>query len=118
MYYISKIYKYFNRIHYNIRSIRYKLKQIKNINCVIKLFYYIDSYKKTFTNTDYFLSVINLCYIIEPPSEQELQLISILYQKYVDKNNIEEYCITTLWLAIIYYIENIPKKIKRQNTWP
>ena len=46
MYYISKIYKYFNRIHYNIHRIRYKLKQIKNINCVIKLFYYIDSYKK------------------------------------------------------------------------
>lgn len=64
MYYISKTYKYFNRINYNINSIRYKLKQIKNINSVIKLFYYIDSYKKTFTNTDNFLSIINVCYII------------------------------------------------------
>ena len=118
MYYISKIYKYFNTIHYNIHRIRYKLKQIKNINCVIKLFYYIDSYKNSYTNTDNFLSIINLCYIIEPPSEQELQLISILYQKNINKNNIEEYCITTLWLATIYYIENVPKKIKRQNTWP
>ena len=58
MYYISKIYKYFNRIHYNINCIRYKLKQIKNINCVIKLFHYIDFYKKSFTNTDNFLSII------------------------------------------------------------
>ena len=74
--------------------------------------------KKSFTNTDNFLSIINLCYIIEPPSEQELQLISILYQKYINKNNIEEYCITTLWSATIYYIENVPKNIKRQNTWP
>jgi hypothetical protein len=76
------------------------------------------SKKNKYTNADNLLSIINLCYIIEPPTEKELQLISTLYQTYIDKNNIEEYCITTLWVSTIYYIENIPIKIKRQKTWP
>jgi hypothetical protein len=58
-----------------------------------------------------------MCYLIEPPSELELQKISLLYQIYCNKLNIEEYAITTLWCSIIHYIDNLPK-IRRQKTWP
>ena len=93
------------------------MKLIKNINSVITLIRDISKIYK-YPTTDNILLIINACYIIEPPSENELQLISILYQMYTNKNNIEEYCITTLWISTIYYIENTPKNIKRQRTWP
>ena len=96
-----------------------KLKESGMVIVIVTHFLFTEMSKKNkYTNADNLLSIINLCYIIEPPTEKELQLISTLYQTYIDKNNIEEYCITTLWVSTIYYIENIPIKIKRQKTWP
>ena len=63
------------------------------------------------------LNTIYACYLLEPPSEKELQKISELQQLYNNKLNVEEYSIMTLWCCTIYYIDNLPK-IRRQKTWP
>lgn len=97
---------------YKIKRLRYKLKLIKNINSVINIL-------KQFQNitTDLILNELYICYLYEPPTEIELQLITLLYQKYKDKHNIESYSITILWTCIFHYINNLPK-IKKQKTWP
>ena len=66
--------------------------------------------------TDYILNKIYILYLYEPPSDIEIQTISILQQKYQNKLNIEEYAITTILCSIIYYIDNLPK-INKQHSW-
>lgn len=120
-YYLNKInQKYENyKNHYNsyckllrLKKFRNKLRLIKNINCVINILKELNV-----TNSDNLLNTIYSCYLLEPPSEKELQKISEFQQLYNNKFNIEEYSIMTLWCCIIYYIDNLPK-IKRQKTWP
>jgi len=108
--YVNNFYRYYKLI--KIKRQRYKLKQIKNINDCIK-------FLKSFSNyycTDYILNKIYILYLYEPPSDIEIQTISILQQKYQNKLNIEEYAITTIWCSIIYYIDNLPK-INKQHSW-
>ena len=100
----------------NIKRIRLKLKNIKNINDVIFIFKYLSDNKIRITTDDLF-NLIYTCYLFEPPTDSELQIISMLQQKHINTHNIEEYSITTLWVCILYYIDNLPK-IKRQKTWP
>jgi hypothetical protein len=120
-YYLNKInhkyvnYKNYCKTYYKLykfKKLRNKLKQIKNINNVIDILKELNV-----SNSDNLLNTIYTCYLIEPPSEAELQKISELQQLYNDKFNIEEYSIMTLWCCTIYYIDNLPK-IKRQKTWP
>lgn len=108
---IIKIYKKYKKLSKLIK-LRNKLKNITDINSVILIFKDLN-----ILTTDNLLNTIYTCYLIEPPTEIELQQISQLQQIYSNKLNIEEYVITTLWCCIIYYIENLPK-ISRQKTWP
>lgn len=123
-YYLSKInHKYENyKSYYNtycklnkLKKIRNKLKQIKNINNVIWILKELNV--TNFSNSDNLLNTIYTCYLMEPPSDIELQKISELQQLYNNKLNTEEYSIMTLWCCTIHYIDNLPK-IKRQKTWP
>jgi len=100
----------------NIKRLRLKLKNIKNINDVIFILKYLSD-NKILTTTDELFNKIYTCYLFEPPTDSELQIISIIQQKYINTHNIEEYSITTLWVCILYYIDNLPK-LKRQKTWP
>ena len=123
-YYLNKINQNYEnyKSHYytyyklnKLKKIRNNLKQIKDINNVIYILKELNVYNVN--NSDNILNTIYFCYLLEPPSDKELQKISELQQLYNNKSNIEEYAITTLWCSIIYYIENLPK-IKRQKTWP
>lgn len=120
-YYLNKInQKYENyKSRYNnyyklnkLKNIRNKLKQIKDINNVIYILKELNV-----SNSDNILNTIYSCYLLEPPSDKELQKISELQQLYNNKLNVEEYSIMTLWCCTIYYIDNLPK-VKRQKTWP
>ena len=97
---------------YKLKKLRNKLKYINDINSVISILKELNVY-----NSDNLLNTIYACYLLEPPSDDELQKISELQQLYNNKFNIEEYSIMTIWCSIIYYIDNLPK-IKRQKTWP
>ena len=102
-----------------IKRIRKKLKDIKSIKCVISVLNEINNTTvKCNIDIDTLLLIIYTCYLYEPPSDVELQMISHLYQIYSNKLNIEEYAITTLWCCIIYYVDNLPQKIKKQKSWP
>lgn len=96
----------------DFKNIRNKLRNIKNINDVINILKEINV-----CNSDNLLNIIYTCYLIEPPSDIELQKLSQLQQLYSNKLNIQEYSIMTLWCSTIYYIDNLPK-IKKQKTWP
>lgn len=108
--YISILKTYYKL--YKLKNIRNKLRNIKNINCLIKIFKELDN-----KNSDNLLNIIYNCYLIEPPSEIELQKISELQQLYNNRWNMEEFVIMTLWSVAIHYIDNLPK-LKRQKTWP
>ena len=120
-YYLNKIieeyknYKSYYNTYYKLdklKKIRIKLKEIDNINNVIGILKELN-----IKNSDTLLNYIYNCYLLEPPTEIELQKISKLQQLYYNKLNIEEYSIMTLWCCIIYYIDNLPK-LKKQKTWP
>ena len=120
-YYLNKIieeyknYKSYYNTYYKLdklKKIRIKLKEIDNINNVISILKELN-----IKNSDTLLNYIYNCYLLEPPTEIELQKISKLQQLYYNKLNIEEYSIMTLWCCIIYYIDNLPK-LKKQKTWP
>jgi hypothetical protein len=59
---------------------------------------------------------INILYLYCPPTEKELQNLSILQQKY-DFFDIYGFATTTMWIASIYFIDT-KMKISRQKTWP
>ena len=120
-YYLNKInqkyenYKIYYYTYYKLnklKKIRNKLKQIKDINNVIYILKELNV-----SNSDNLLNTIYSCYLLEPPSDKELQKISELQQLYNNKLNVEEYSIMTLWCCTIYYIDNLPK-VKRQKSWP
>ena len=115
MYYSYKklIRKYYKLLQ--IKRQRQQLKQIKNINDSIR---FLKSFCQN-TCLDNILNKIYILYLYEPPSEIEIQTLSLLQQKYQNTFNIEEYCITTLWCCVIYYIENLPPipKVKRYHSW-
>lgn len=122
-YYLNKIKNYnsYFTTYYNLhklKRLRTKLKCINDINSVINILkeLNIDNINGI-ANSDNLLNKIYASYLIEPPSDQELQKLSELQQLYNNKLNIEEYSIMTLWCCTIYYIDNLPK-IKRQKTWP
>ena len=108
-----------------IKRQRQQLKQIKNINDSIR---FLKSFCQNITCVDNILNKIYILYLYEPPSDIEIQTLSILQQKYQNTFNIEEYTITTLWCCVIYYIENLPNlqnlqnlpnlpKVKRYHSW-
>lgn len=124
-YYLNKInkkienYKSYYKSYYTlqkIKNLRIKLKYINDINSVINILKELNV-DNINGNSDNLLNKIYACYLIEPPSDKELQKLSELQQLYNNKLNIEEYSIMTLWCCTIYYIDNLPK-VKRQKTWP
>ena len=126
-YYINKInqkyenYKSYYNIYYKLyklKKFRNRLKQIKDINNLICILKELNvNNVDGIANSDNLLNTIYACYLIEPPSDNELQKISELQQLYNNKFNLQEYSIMTLWCCVVHYIDNLPK-IKRQKTWP
>lgn len=92
MYIISKYYNiYLNYI------LRYRLYKIKNIDDCIKIL-------KSFTYIDDMLSNIINVYNIYPPTELEIQNISLLQQMYQYDNDINCFASTLLWSCIVQWI--------------
>lgn len=109
--YYKSYYKNYSKL-FILKKIRLKLKQINDINSVINILKELNT-----INSDNLLNTIYACYLLEPPTDYEIQKISELQQLFNNKLNIEEFSVITLWSCIIYYIDNLPK-IKRQKTWP
>ena len=103
----SKIRKYLM-----YRKVYKKRKELKNIvtadHCV--------NFLKDYTSLSDMLDYINILFIIEPPSDLELQKLSLLQQKY-NTNDIYSYATQTIWLASVYYICTT-LSIRRQHSWP
>ena len=114
--YKEYIYKYKQKRYKlnKIKLLRSKLKKIKTVNCIHKILNEI-----TFKNStaDDVINKLYICYLYEPPTDLELQIITILYQEYLNNNNLQTYLVTVLWSVIFHYAENLPK-IYRQKTWP
>lgn len=102
--------------HRKLKNMRQKLKKIKDINDVISVLKELNKNNSSLI-TDNLLNKIYILYLLEPPTDTELQIITILFEKYMDTYNIEEFAITTLWTIILFYVNNLPK-IKRQKSWP
>ena len=110
----TRIYKYLR--YKKLKQIRQKLKKIKDINNVISILKELSENNSSLT-TDNLLNKIYILYLLEPPNDVELQIITILFEKYMNTYNIEEFAITTLWTIIFFYADNLPK-VKRQKSWP
>ena len=110
----NRIYKYLK--YKKLKQMRQKLKKIKDITDVISVLKELNQNNSSLT-TDNLLNKIYTLYLLESPSDTELQIITILFEKYMNTYNIEEFSITTLWTIIFYYADNLPK-LKRQKTWP
>ena len=110
----ERIYKYLK--YKNLKRMRQKLKKIKDIPDVISVLKELNENNSSLT-TDNLLNKIYVLYLLEPPSDIVLQIITILFETYMNTYNIEEFAITTLWTIIFYYADNLPK-IKKQKTWP
>jgi len=103
----SKLKKYL--IYRKVYKKRKQLKCIRTGEDSVK-------FLKDYTNVSDMLDFINILFIIEPPSDLELQKLSILQQTY-DSNDIYAYATQTIWLASVYYICN-SFKVRRQHSWP
>jgi hypothetical protein len=91
------------------RKVYKKRKELKSITTGEQCVKFLKEYNSVSDMLDY----INILFIIEPPSDIELQKLSLLQQRY-NTNDIYAYATQTIWLASIYYICNI----KRQHSWP
>jgi hypothetical protein len=88
---------------------RMKLKCIKTEKDCVK-------FLKNYTTLDEMLQAISTLYLLEPPSEQELQILSILQQSYSNNLDIKGYATLTMWLSVVNYLTTF--NLKRQKTWP
>lgn len=94
------------------RKVYKKRKELKSIKTAQHCIDFLRDYD---TLGDMF-NIIHILFIIEPPSETELQKLSLLQQQH-DTNDIYTYATQTIWLASVYYIcTTLP--IKRQHSWP
>jgi hypothetical protein len=94
------------------RKVYKKRKQLKSITTGEQCVKFLQEYNSVSDMLDF----INILFIIEPPSDIELQKLSLLQQKY-DKNDIFMYATQTIWLASVYYI-CATVSLKRQHSWP
>ena len=94
------------------RKVYKKRKELKSITSGEHCVKFLQSYQ----NLSEMLDNIHILFIIEPPSDTELQNLSLLQQQY-NTNDIYTYATQTIWLASVYYIcTTVP--IKRQHSWP
>ena len=91
------------------RKVYKKRKELKSIISGEHCIKFLQSYN----SVSDMLDNINILFILEPPSDIELQKLSLLQQKY-NTNDIYTYATQTIWLASVYYICNI----RRQHSWP
>ena len=103
----SKLKKYLT--YRNVYKKRKELKRITTGDHCVK-------FLKDYTSVSEMLDYINILFILEPPSDIELQKLSLLQQKY-NTNDIYTYATQTIWLASVYYICST-LSIKRQHSWP
>lgn len=94
------------------RKVYKKRKELKSITTGEHCVKFLKGYNSLSEMLDY----INILFIIEPPSDIELQKLSLLQQKY-NTNDIYAYATQTIWLASVYYICTT-RPIKRQHSWP
>lgn len=94
------------------RKVYKKRKELKNITNGEQCVKFLKEYNSVSDMLDY----INILFIIEPPTDIELQKLSLLQQKY-NTNDIYTYATQTIWLASVYYICN-SLHIRRQHSWP
>lgn len=94
------------------RKVYKKRKELKNITTAEQCVKFL----KQYTSVSDMLDSINILFIIEPPSDIELQKLSLLQQKY-NTNDIYTYATQTIWLASVYYICSTVQ-IKKQHSWP
>lgn len=94
------------------RKVYKKRKELKSITTGEQCVKFLKDYNSVSDMLDY----INILFIIEPPTDLELQKLSLLQQKY-NTNDIYTYATQTIWLASVYYICNsLP--VRRQHSWP
>lgn len=86
------------------RKVYKKRKELRNITNGDQCIKFLKEYNSLSDMLDY----INILFIIEPPSDIELQKLSLLQQMY-NTNDIYAYATQTIWLASVYYICNIKK---------
>ena len=77
--------------------LRYELSNIKNIEDCIKILKYFETTDNMFENIIY---VFNLY----PPTDKELQTLSLLFQKYFNDLTINGFAAITFWLIVIQWI--------------
>ena len=106
IYWINKKYNSTQLINFNKKKrnhwIRNKLYNVKNINDCIKIL-------ENFNTTDeMFENIINI-YNINPPTDYELQIFSILFQQYYYNLDIKGFAASTMWFIIIQWINELKR---------
>lgn len=104
---LSSIKRYVN--YKNLLRRRMKLRSIKTEKDCVR-------FLKNYTTLDEMLQSISTLYLLDPPSEQELQRLSILQQNYSDNLDIKGYATLTMWLSVVNYLTTF--NLKRQKSWP
>ena len=92
-----------------LKKKRYELENILSASDCVK-------FLKKYNTIDDMINDINILYLYCPPTEKELQKLSILQQNH-DSFDIYGFATTTMWIASIYFIET-KMKLSRQKTWP
>lgn len=87
-----------------LKYLRYRIKNCNTIDDYLKVIKNIDYFHKDVTS-DKLCDIIIECLKLSPLTEQELQKISILQQKYDIENGLYNYISFIFWSCAIYYIQ-------------
>ena len=112
---MNKLIDYFKNIRYLIylKYLRRRIGNIRKIKDIIDIMNNICFFNGKI-NTDSLTEILNDCLYNYPLNQTELQIISLLQQKYHNNLGIENYVSMMLWCSIIFSInekENIKKNI-------
>tara|TARA_B100001093_G_scaffold470092_1_gene491321 strand:+ start:4593 stop:4970 length:378 start_codon:yes stop_codon:yes gene_type:complete len=112
---MDKLIDYFKNIRYLIylKYLRRRIGNIRKIKDIIDIMNNICFFNGKI-NTDLLTEILNDCLYNYPLNQNELQIISLLQQKYYNNLGIENYVSMMLWCSIIFSInekENIKKNI-------
>lgn len=88
------------------KYIRFKINNIIDIHDIIFIVQKINYYYDYSLTTDMLLTFFLDIFSLYPLNEKEMQIISIIQQKYQYDNNIYGYTSLTLWIAVMEYIKD------------
>ena len=88
-----------------LKYLRYRIKRCKTIEDYLKVFKNINYFHKN-VNSDKLCDIIIKCFELSPLTEEELQKISILQQKYDNENGLYNFITIMLWTCAIYSIQH------------